>query len=67
MKHVYKGPVENLSVNDKHNFSNNLIRSIPHSENHTTPRAIQLKNRSAIRGGMENRVQPDADKNVDVV
>ena len=71
MKHVYNGPNENLnnfsnlSANQKYDFTNNLIRSIPHSDVTTTPRAIQLKNRSAIRGGLER--QDNHNKDVDVV
>ena len=66
MKHVYNGPNENLNANQKHEFTNNLIRSIPHSEVNTTPRAIQLKNRSAIRGGLMERSE-NQNKDVDVV
>jgi len=40
MKHVYNGPNEHFNSNQKHEFSNNLIRSIPHSDITTTPRAI---------------------------
>jgi hypothetical protein len=55
MKHVYKGPNENLTANEKHDFSNNLIRKIVDTE---TPRAIKLKNQSVIRGG--ERMDPES-------
>ena len=55
MRHTYNGPNENLNAQQKHELTNNLIRSIPHTDVTTTPRAIQLKNRSAIRGGVMER------------
>lgn len=42
MKHVYSGS-ENMTANEKHEFSNNLIRSIGTNDTDTGHRQVALK------------------------